>query len=114
MSTTIANMFGKSPFKALQGHMRVVLECAREIPPLFEALIAGDQERVVAIKNKIFEKEAAADIGSLKIRLSPSWVTEKWRRNASRGKLKTCSWYSTLLSITSVLPGDNLWKWAMP
>jgi predicted phosphate transport protein (TIGR00153 family) len=54
-------MFGKSPFKALQGHMRVVLECAREIPPLFEALIAGDQDRVVATKNKIFEKEAEAD-----------------------------------------------------
>jgi len=41
--------------------MRIVLECAREIPPLFEALIAGDQERVEATKNKIFEKEAEAD-----------------------------------------------------
>jgi len=64
MSTTnpFANLFGKSPFKALQGHMRIVLECAREIPLLFEALIAGDQDRVVATKDKmIFEKEAEAD-----------------------------------------------------
>ena len=45
MSSTnpFANLFGKSPFKALQDHMRVVLECAREIPPLFESLAAGDQ-----------------------------------------------------------------------
>ena len=63
MSSTnpFASLFGKSPFKALQGHMRVALECAHEIPPLFEALAAGDQENVIAIKDKIFEREAAAD-----------------------------------------------------
>jgi predicted phosphate transport protein (TIGR00153 family) len=63
MSSTnpFASLFGKSPFTALQGHMRVVLECANEIPPLFEALAAGDQEAVVTIKDKIFEREAAAD-----------------------------------------------------
>ena len=63
MSSTnpFASLFGKSPFKALQVHMRVALECANEIPPLFEALAAGDQEGVVAIKDKIFEREAEAD-----------------------------------------------------
>jgi predicted phosphate transport protein (TIGR00153 family) len=63
MSSTnpFASLFGKSPFKALQVHMRVVLECASEIPPLFEALAAGDQEGVVTVKNKIFEREAEAD-----------------------------------------------------
>jgi predicted phosphate transport protein (TIGR00153 family) len=63
MSSTnpFASMFGKSPFKALQTHMRVALECASEIPPLFEALAAGDQEAVVSIKDKIFEREAEAD-----------------------------------------------------
>lgn len=60
-TNTFANLFGKSPFKAMQAHMRVVLECASEIPPLFEALAAGDQEAVTIIKEKIFEREAAAD-----------------------------------------------------
>ena len=60
-TNTFANMFGKSPFKAMQAHMRVVLECASEIPPLFEALAAGDQAGVTVIKDKIFEREAAAD-----------------------------------------------------
>jgi len=41
--------------------MRVVLECANEIPILFDALAAGDQEAVVTVKNKIFEREAEAD-----------------------------------------------------
>ena len=63
MSSTnpFASLFGKSPFKALQVHMRVALECAQEIPPLFEALAAGNQEGVIATKDKIFEKEAEAD-----------------------------------------------------
>ena len=63
MSSTnpFANLFGKSPFSALQGHMRVVLECVHQMPPLFEALARGDQDAVVTVKDIIFEKEAAAD-----------------------------------------------------
>ena len=41
--------------------MRVVVECAREVQPLFDALIEGDQDLVLAIKDRIFEKEAEAD-----------------------------------------------------
>jgi len=63
MSSTnpFANLFGKSPFSALQVHMRVVLECVHQMPPLFEALAKGDHKEVVAVKDIIFEKEAAAD-----------------------------------------------------
>jgi len=63
MSSTnpFANLFGKSPFTALQGHMRVVLECVHQVPILFEALAKGDQQGVVAVKDIIFEKEAEAD-----------------------------------------------------
>ncbi len=41
--------------------MRVVDRCASEVPGLFEALAAGDQERVVEIKERIFEIEEEAD-----------------------------------------------------
>ncbi|MDH3900688.1 MAG: TIGR00153 family protein [Gammaproteobacteria bacterium] len=63
MSSTnpFANLFGKSPFTALQGHMRVVLECVHEVPPLFEALAKGDDEGVKSVKDRIFEREAEAD-----------------------------------------------------
>jgi predicted phosphate transport protein (TIGR00153 family) len=60
-SNTFSKLFGQSPFTALQKHMRVVLECAREVPPLIEALVAGDQLRVVELKDRIFEREAEAD-----------------------------------------------------
>ena len=58
---TFSKLFGQSPFTALQRHMQAVLECAREVQPLIDALVAGDQDRVVKIKNRIFEKEAEAD-----------------------------------------------------
>jgi predicted phosphate transport protein (TIGR00153 family) len=57
----LASLFGKSPFTALQVHMRVVLECVHEVPPLFEALAKGDDEGVKAAKERIFEREAEAD-----------------------------------------------------
>ena len=41
--------------------MRVVVDCVSEVPPLFEALVAGDQAKVEAQKDLIFAKEQAAD-----------------------------------------------------
>jgi predicted phosphate transport protein (TIGR00153 family) len=63
MSTgnTFSRLFGQSPFNSLQSHMHVALECAREVRPLIDALVHGDQERIVASKNRIFEREAEAD-----------------------------------------------------
>ena len=57
----MAALFGKSPFKPIQEHMRVVVDCVSEVPPLFEALVAGDQAKVEAQKDLIFAKETAAD-----------------------------------------------------
>ena len=63
MSSTnpFASLFGKSPFSALQGHMRVVLECVNQMPALFVALASGDHNEVAAVKDIIFEKEEEAD-----------------------------------------------------
>ncbi|MCU7939765.1 MAG: TIGR00153 family protein [gamma proteobacterium symbiont of Bathyaustriella thionipta] len=59
---TIATMFGKSPFKALQTHMGIVKECVLEVPSLFDALIAGDKQTLTTQQEKIFSKEEEADI----------------------------------------------------
>jgi len=58
---TFSRLFGESPFGSLQTHMRVVLECANEVQPLIDALISGNQERIAASKERIFEREAEAD-----------------------------------------------------
>jgi predicted phosphate transport protein (TIGR00153 family) len=60
-SNTFSKLFGQSPFTALQEHMRVVVECARDVQPLVEALADGDQARVMELKERIFEREAEAD-----------------------------------------------------
>ena len=63
MRTTnpIASLLGSSPFKPMQAHMRIVQACVAEVPALFEALIAGDKDRLTAQKDLIFAKEHEAD-----------------------------------------------------
>jgi len=59
--TPMANLFGRNPFKSLQQHMRASLDCAREVPVLFEALSAEDTEKLKVTMENIFEKENTAD-----------------------------------------------------
>ena len=57
----IANLFGRSPFRAMQEHMTVVEECVSQAVPLFEALRNGDDAKVQTAKERIFELESKAD-----------------------------------------------------
>jgi predicted phosphate transport protein (TIGR00153 family) len=57
----IASLLGSSPFKPMQAHMRIVTECVAYVPPLFDALIEGNQQEVVKFKDLIFAKEQEAD-----------------------------------------------------
>ncbi len=57
----LARLMKRSPFKGMQEHMRVVLECARHVPPLIEAQCAGDTAAVKSAKEEIFAREAEAD-----------------------------------------------------
>lgn len=59
--TTFTKLFRQSPFSALQAHMRIVLECAREVLPLIEALAEDDAATVKQRKDRIFATEAEAD-----------------------------------------------------
>lgn len=63
MRTTspIAGLFGKSPFRPMQQHMRVVLDCVAKTVPLFEALENGDREQILALKEEIWALEGEAD-----------------------------------------------------
>ena len=60
-SSALTSLFGRSPFKPMQEHIGVVARCAAQVPELFEALCAGDQEKVVSIKERIYELEQEAD-----------------------------------------------------
>ena len=60
-SSPFTNLFGRSPFKPLQEHMRTTRKCAKQVTKLFEALCDGDHEKVEAVKERIFELENEAD-----------------------------------------------------
>ena len=56
-----AKMFGQSPFKPLQEHMRVVLDCANQVSSLFEAVHDDDKDLVEEIREQIYAFENEAD-----------------------------------------------------
>ncbi len=58
---SLLDLFASSPFKPMQRHMATVLECVRQVPPLFEALCAGDLEAVKTCERRIDELEGEAD-----------------------------------------------------
>lgn len=57
----IASLLGNSPFKPMQEHMLIAVECAGLVPSLFDALVAGDKAGVEKVKDAIFAKEHEAD-----------------------------------------------------
>ena len=57
----ILNIFGTSPVRPLQQHMAKVVECAQELVPLFEAMIARDENAIDAAQTKIAALENEAD-----------------------------------------------------
>ena len=61
MVRSILQLFGKSPFGPLQSHMRKVHECASQVGPLFNALLAGDSARVESIAHDLSRLEHEAD-----------------------------------------------------
>ncbi len=57
----ILNLFGRSPVRPLQEHMAKVSECVRALEPFFEAVAAGDENRMRELQEKIARLENEAD-----------------------------------------------------
>lgn len=61
MRIPIGRLFGRNPFPALGGLMQSVVHCAEQVPPIIDALIAGDQAKVVEQAKLISKLEAQTD-----------------------------------------------------
>ena len=61
MMSPLLKMFGRSPFKPLQEHMRLVVGCANQVPGLFEAVNDADKDKVEEIRQQIYGLENDAD-----------------------------------------------------
>ena len=61
MMSPLLKMFGQSPFKPLQEHMRLAVDCANQVPGLFEAVHDADKDKVEEIRQQIYGLENHAD-----------------------------------------------------
>jgi predicted phosphate transport protein (TIGR00153 family) len=66
---SIFNMFGPSPIKPIEQHMRLAHLCAKQLHPFFEAVLKQDWEKARTIRDKIIETEKQADLIKRDLRL---------------------------------------------
>ncbi len=57
----IGGLFGKSPIRPMQQHMRASVACAQEVLSLFEAMAAGTAQDLVARRAEVDRLEHEAD-----------------------------------------------------
>ncbi len=66
---SIFNMFGPSPIRPIEQHMRKIYLCAKQLYPFFEAVLNQDWQTASSIKNKIVSIEKEADLIKRDLRL---------------------------------------------
>ena len=69
ISNPLNSLFGQSPIKPMQQHMRTAVSGAQLLLPFFEAAIAGDWEKGADIRQQIADIEHQADDLKKDIRL---------------------------------------------
>ncbi len=66
---SIFNMFGPSPIRPIEQHMRKVNQCAKQLHPFFEAVMIQDWPTADIIKDRISVLEKEADLIKRDLRL---------------------------------------------
>lgn len=66
---SIFNMFGPSPIRPIEQHMRKTYHCAKQLHPFFEAVLRRDWPAATLIKEKISQIEKEADLIKRDLRL---------------------------------------------
>lgn len=61
MSHTFAKLFGRSPFGPMQDHMSKSYNCAEQLIPFFQAVLAEDWEQAETLQQRIAGLENEAD-----------------------------------------------------
>jgi len=57
----IGSLFGRSPIRPMQQHMKAAVACAHQVLPLMEAMAAADTEKVGEVRKEIIRLEHEAD-----------------------------------------------------
>jgi predicted phosphate transport protein (TIGR00153 family) len=67
---SIFNMFGPSPIRPIEQHIRKAHQCAKQLYPFFEAVLKKDWKTAKNIKEKIVSIEKEADLIKRDLRLN--------------------------------------------
>lgn len=67
---SIFNMFGPSPIRPIEQHIRKTHQCAKQLYPFFEAVLKQDWETAQGLKDKIVSIEMEADLIKRDLRLN--------------------------------------------
>ena len=57
----LSRLFGPNPFSLLKRHMRIALDCAEQLQPLFQAILDGKKADVLNYQTQIDRLEGEAD-----------------------------------------------------
>ena len=68
-TTPFLNLFGHSPIRPLEEHMAKVHACVKHLKPFFEAVFAGDWNKVAEEQQNIIRLENEADVMKRELRL---------------------------------------------
>jgi uncharacterized protein len=66
---SIFNMFGPSPIRPIEQHMHKTYLCAKQLNPLFEAVLQHNWDTALLIKDEIVRMEKEADLIKRTLRL---------------------------------------------
>ena len=69
MINVVSNIFGSSPVMPLEKHVGIVYDCAKNLKPLFAAVVKGDWEEAESVHAEIERLEQEADAVKKQIRL---------------------------------------------
>lgn len=67
---SIFNMFGPSPIRPIEQHIRKAHQCAKQLYPFFEAILEKDWKTANKLKDKIIKLEKEADLIKRDLRLN--------------------------------------------
>ena len=70
MANMLASIFGSSPVQPLEKHIEIAFRCAKQLRPLFVAVIAGDWDKALTVRGEIEALEHEADDVKKEIRLN--------------------------------------------
>lgn len=70
MANMLVNIFGSSPVQPLEKHMEIAYRCAKQLRPLFDAVIGDDWEKAAIVRAEIEALEHEADNLKKEIRLN--------------------------------------------